>query len=148
MNKYQESFAKSKALYDTVVECERKINQQIADNYEFFFAKDFPRGKIKKGDRITVGSDLSFLVEDTFQWEKYIQIYESECKKEGIFAGHNQCVDYIPRKLYLEAGNCLIDWFFEKIPHNFDESIIKTAKMSIKYREKIIDLAMSVNMEA
>lgn len=146
----QKTFIVAKSWYEFLQSESDEIEKKIISENEFLYPVDFKRAGIKKGDRITDINDICFLSKVPEEWKRFYDLYYSECKNRGIAKAYNEDITAEARKIYLQAGNILLDVFFEKAKkHNFaynlDNAAITAIKRNLVNREKFLNLAMSID---
>ena len=115
-SKEQKAFIIAKTWNEFLQQQDEEIKAKIVFENDFYYPFDFKRAEIKKGAKITNSDDICYLVNnDKQQWDKFYSLYFTECQKRGIARAYNECIDSESRKMYLEAGNILIDWFLVQV---------------------------------
>lgn len=147
-SKEQKAFIIAKTWHEFLQKQDEEIQKKIISENNFFYCEDCERAGIRKGDRINSIADICTLSLDKKQWNKYYNLYFTECKKRGIARAYNEVITSQSRKMVLAAGDILIDWFLEQAkkyaPDTEKFSCMDSAnvKRHIIYRKKILDLAM------
>lgn len=152
-SKEQKAFIIAKTWNEFLQNQEEEINKKIIAENDFFYSEDWKRAKIKKGDRITNFNDICMISKDKKQWNKYYTLFYAECQKRGIARAYNEVITSVSRRLYLSAGDILIDWFLNEVKKYQSKNPLLTAfdydfsksdeiKKSLFGRKKILELAM------
>lgn len=149
----QKAFIVAKTWHEFLQNQEEEINKKIIAENDFFYCEDWKRANIKKGDRITNFNDICMISTDKKQWNKYYKLFYAECQKRGIARAYNEVITSESRRMYLSAGDILIDWFLNEAKKyqsknplltacNLDFSKSEEIKKSLFGRRKVLELAM------
>lgn len=154
-SKEQKAFIIAKTWYEFLQSQEEEIRSKIVSENVFLYPREIARGGIvyhAKGERITEPENLCMLAAKKEEWARYYSLYFEECQKRGIAKGFNESITYEPLKMYLVAGNVLIDWFLSeakkyKTSKELVNLDVEYAKKNLICRNKILDLAMNWKAE-
>lgn len=149
----KDNYFKSKVMNTMIKEQTEAIQQSILDTYEFYIDDEFYGRRNKRGfgggGRTTRPFDSYLMKEDDFQ--RYLDLCYAVYKEAKI--DHPKGREYCPEAEYYElmkkSESMLIDYAIEILPSNYtnEKETLRMAVSNLKYREKVLDLILSLETE-
>ena len=154
LTKLKSNYFNAKALYETVKENAEEIERKILAENEFYETEDVAeimekRGGDGKPKRIFDPS-MTYMMDLDNELPRFIGLCYPEYVKAGIAdsRGKGYCPDAQARELLLEATKQLVEYGIEIIPDEFSEKeTLRKAVQNIKWRDKVLDLVLSLESD-
>lgn len=149
LGKLKSNYFNAKALYETIKANSEEIQRKILAENEFYETEDIARIKRNgsgKPERI-LDPDLTYMMDLDKELPRFIDLCYPEYIKAGIAdpRGKNYIPEAAAKDLLLEATNQLVEYGIDIIPDEFSEKeTLRKAVQMIKYRDKVLDLVLSL----
>jgi hypothetical protein len=138
LRELKETYFSSKALYLCIKDTADEIQHRILAENPFYDEEE--KTRISRPFNAYLMSDSDF--------DKYLDLCYAEYKKAGIDdkRGREYCPEAESRDLYKEAEKLLVEFAIEIIPDKMSEEkqTLKEAVKMIKYRDKVLNLILSL----
>lgn len=151
LGKLKSNYFNAKALYECIKKQAEEIQRKVLAENEFYEAEDAVEMKEKRGgngkpERI-LDPDHTYMMDLDKELPRFIDLCYPEYVKAGIAdkRGKNYIPEAESKELYYEAMKQLVEYGIDIIPDEFGEKeTLRKAVQMIKYRDKVLDLVLSL----
>lgn len=152
--KLKSNYFNAKTLYEIVKENAEEIERKILAENEFYETEDVAEMMEKRGGdgkpKRILDPDKTYMMDLDNDFPRFLDLCYPEYVKAGIAdpRGKEYCPDAQSRELLFEATKQLVTYGIEIIPDEFEEKeTLRQAVRNIKWRDKILDLVLSLESE-
>lgn len=151
INGLQKAYLQAKALYETIEEITKEIQQKILLEGNYIICNEvwnMENHRGKENRRITRPVD-TYLIDEEIFLNDFLEKCYTEYIKAGIESSKGK--EYIPsaeaRELMKQAEKELVNMAIEIMPESKEKQTLELNKLHWKYRPMILDIIMKLDCE-